>query len=290
MKSDLFVRLLFYYLCSLVIAAILTPLVFHGALFWEAHWPSPTLAHWIGKGFGVFFERIRLGALLLFLPSLWYQYRQQPIFSPKSEKTSVTFFCYALIGAVLVLILCGWVVISNRPDNNILFQKLTPYFVVKSFLGALVVAVLEEWIFRGMIFQSLRMHCPQIIAIIFSSLIFAYLHFRPAPIVQQDIGLWSGFQYLYSYLFETVFSIRWAQFGLLFSFGFLLAAITSTTQTLKAAIGLHFGTVFTLMLLRQALIYNDHAAVFNVNTMISMPLAYVLIYVFSAYFLTKKAR
>lgn len=256
------VKLLLYYIYSLLIAALLTPLIFHGALLWQTTWPSPLLAHWIDKGFGIFFERVRLGALVLFLPAL---YRSQTLLLKKPT----SFFRYAFLGIGLMSI------VTWCSSLEYTFH-ITAAFVLKSFIGALLLAILEEWIFRGILLQSLRTYLPTLIAMFLSSLIFAYLHFRPQFVAQVDSTFGSGFEYLYRYLFEI--QIPWPRFWLIASFGFLLSSVT-IAHHLGAAIGLHFGSVFALMLLRKSGL--------SVDVVTEMPVTYILIYTLSTCFLLK---
>jgi membrane protease YdiL (CAAX protease family) len=268
-------RLLLFYLCSLLIAAIATPLVFNCVVHWHRWSPSTLNTYLIHKGFVVFFDRIRLAALLFFFPTLWKIYRRE--IGSLSDRPNRKIFC--------PLFFQGMGLVAGIFGVKMLFLDFTweipsLFFLTKALLGALLVALLEEWLFRGLIFKLLLRKMRPVLAFASSAFIFAYFHFRPTyslPITQELTTFSNGFYCLYEVIFHSLVGISWFKFLIIFSLGYLLASVYFHTQRLTAAIGLHAGIIFSLTIFKKFTTFPITHPLFGSNDLFDSPLALLLI-------------
>lgn len=123
--------------------------------------------------------------------------------------------------------------------------------IVMAAASALVVAVLEEVLFRGALFGILQKTCTLPAAIVFSSLVYAAVHFLDRPASPQQISWASGLQLLPA--MATGFAERSdliPGFLSLTIAGMILAAAYHRTGNLYCSIGLHAGWIFWLKFYR----------------------------------------
>ncbi|MDR3317390.1 MAG: CPBP family intramembrane metalloprotease [Puniceicoccales bacterium] len=173
-----------------------------------------------------------------------------------------------------------------------LSQKLLP---LKWLLSSIILSFIEEWLFRGLIFKILLKYMRPLLAIIFSSLLFAYFHFRPHYEISSHISyatFLDSFYYLYKVIFCTLANISYLNFLIIFAFGCLLAMIYFHTQNLSAPIGLHAGVVFTFMYLKIYISFPTSHHFFCSNNLLDSPFPLVVIIVaiivFHLYYVCQK--
>jgi len=122
---------------------------------------------------------------------------------------------------------------------------------------AAFVAVLEEFLFRGVLLGFFRQFLAPSLAVLFSSLLFAGVHFVSFPEVARGPVLWwsglatlgkigSGF---------PSWSLFTAAFLVLFAAGLILGWMTTMTGSLWAAIGLHGTWILGQQLFNSATFY-----------------------------------
>jgi uncharacterized protein len=116
----------------------------------------------------------------------------------------------------------------------------------KAGLGAIAVAIVEEILFRGVLFGALRKAHGWVIALIFSSGLFALVHFFQSKSPQPDSIQWfSGFVTLAEmWRGFAEFNQLVPGFLTLFLVGALLALAYQRTGSLYFSIGLHAGWIF----------------------------------------------
>ena len=294
-RYDAILRLLAYYFCSLIIAALLTPVCFNFVLLWHQYSPSQLTNYLVRKGFVIFFERIRILALLIFLPSLLRLGHQLQLshkfiheFNRDSCKLSLR---YAFLGEVLICFVVFIELFSGKQEFFFQLPELSGMNLLllgKIFIGVLLLSVFEEFLFRGIIFDSIRRFAPDSVALIGSSLLFAYFHFRPQYQAPTTYGFLSGFQCLYEVILYTPKFIAWDKFALLFSFGVFLSAAVRYTKSLYASIGIHFGTVIALIFFQKNTYFLDGSHPISLQTIIDSPWTYLLLWGIALYFYIKK--
>ena len=240
-------KLLLYLLGSLVIGALLAPLLFKGGNWIAGHGIFPSLGT---QGFHRYFSRsVEITAILLLWP-LARSLRVRSIaelglcWDPKwGRRLAFGFIAAVALMAVMSLIVfvCGGIVF--RPAEQRLFGELP-----KVIFTAACVGFIEECIFRGAFLGLLQRSMSRLAALLASSLFFAVLHFiQPlATTVTRDDLTWSsGFA-----LIPKVFS-QWsdpvmvgASFTTLLAVGWVLGWAMQSTRSLWLGIGLHAGWVF----------------------------------------------
>ncbi len=154
-------------------------------------------------------------------------------------------FCWAFITfAILAALYAGFEArtLDLKPEPARWLQHLK-----NAALSAGVVGILEELLFRGALFGVLRQRHSFIRAALYSSLLYALLHFLSRPEYTGRVHSASGFVVLAQMLRGfTEFSTMLPAFLNLALIGVLLALVFERTGSLLFSIGLHAGFVFWL--------------------------------------------
>ena len=172
-------------------------------------------------------------------------------FGGKFNKFSINLFNGFLFGLTIMLII-----------EIILFllkiHELDPYrgiwifsnisFLYKSLLAALLIALVEELIFRGAFFSGLYKNTGAFIAVLFTSLVYAAVHFVRYPdlIIETNIGWFTGIEMMPDAFRRFQ---EWAiadYFLTLFIFGVLLGLLRLKHKNIAACIGAHTGVVMLI--------------------------------------------
>jgi membrane protease YdiL (CAAX protease family) len=212
-------------------------------------------------------------------------YRQH---SPKKLATDCDgkiFGQFFILGCFLIPMIFGIKMLIL--DFSLTISPRLYFFLGKSLLGAMALSFLEEWLFRGLIFKILLNPVKPFLATIFSSLLFAYFHFRPhyEPNPSSRFAtLGDGFHCLYEVTFRSLVGISWFKFSIIFSLGCLLATVYFRTRNLLASVGLHGAIVFTLMIFREWIYFPATNFFFGSNDLFNSPLALLVILFFTISF------
>ena len=124
---------------------------------------------------------------------------------------------------------------------------VSPKILGMALASATSVGFLEEWLFRGAIAGLLLRSLPTRAALIWTSGIFAVVHFlKPNPAISiQEVNVWTGFtlvpQMFHQFAQPLLFL---AGFTTLFVFGWILGTAALRTRALWMSIGIHAGLVF----------------------------------------------
>ncbi|MDR0417818.1 MAG: CPBP family intramembrane metalloprotease [Puniceicoccales bacterium] len=271
-----FCSLVSLYFISLLVSSILAPLIFNLVVYWDRYYTCDLTVYCLGKGFVIFFERIRLISFLCFFPLLWKIYRQQLAKRPLNAWNMGMFLRFWAMGSMLIFFIFGIKMLCLRFSWN----ALSYWFIVKSLLGAILIAFLEEWLFRGLILNILLQNGKTFFATLFSSFIFAYFHFRPNYRIdspQTVATLADGFHCFYEVVFHSLVGISWVKFLILFAVGYFLAMFYVYVQELEAPIGLHGGIVVSLTIFRRCINFSETHSFWGSNDLLNSPCALVLI-------------
>ena len=253
-------------LCSLVLAAVISPWVYQAGKLLAAAAESrdlPALFEWLGAAcgrakFGRFFDRAMLLAALILLPLLFRRIRRLKSVSGIRivEPRTRVLWKSALLQAATGFLIAGGLLWGTgailgvagafepkpqQPD----IVKLIP----KIFLPTVVVSLLEEWIFRGLLLGLWLRYARPVTACVGSSLLFAFLHFLKPPastVIQDPAHVLAGFELFGKILLhftEPLFFLT--AFACLFLVGLILAWARVRTGALWFSIGLHAGWIFT---------------------------------------------
>ena len=151
-------------------------------------------------------------------------------------------FCGLLLEPVLLL--------SGAFTMRFGYPHLILFLLPKLILTAGAVAAIEEFLFRGVLLGFFRQAMPPLPAIIFSSLVFAAVHFLNIPPsgagISEALAWWSGLHQL-SAIGGALPPWRILIWSLLtlFTAGVILSWLTIRTGSLWASIGLHGLFIFS---------------------------------------------
>lgn len=237
------VRLLIYFAATILIGALLAPMIYWVCQWIAAHGFFPVLA---GTDFERYFRRALLvAAIALLWPLLRsIQLRSLRDFdlapNPAWKRDLLAGFLFGAIplfcfGAVLILV--G--IYSPEPMVNwLVFTKIIP--------TAIVVPAIEETFFRGLILGILVRSGPKYMSILVTSALYSIVHFLKAPEQTSTIVTWtSGFNSIaHSFAQFADPMLVGASFTTLFLIGWILADARVQTHSLSLPIGLHAGWIF----------------------------------------------
>jgi uncharacterized protein len=237
-------RLLAYFAATLLIGALLAPI-----LFWSAQWLAAhhIFSFLVRYDFEKFFHRALLvAAIALLWPllrALHIKSRRELGLAPNEHRSRD--IISGLLFAAIPLLSCGvLLLISHRYSlrNSISWPALT------GVLGAsVVVPVVEELLFRGLILGILLRRGPRWFAIFLTSAFFSILHFLKTPDQTEAAVSWtSGFMSIthsFGQFHQPMLVV--AGFATLFLLGWILADARIRTESLWLPIGLHAGWIFS---------------------------------------------
>jgi len=237
------VRLLIYLAATILLAALLAPL-----LYWAAQWLS---AHGLFRfltafDFETFFHRALLVALLVLL---WPLLRSIPVRNwqdlslERNQRWSRDLLAGFLLAAI-PLLCCGAALLALHIFS---LRSAVNWLGLTKIIGAAVaVPVIEETFFRGLVLGVLLRSSRKYMSIFITSALFAIVHFLKAPEQTSPIVTWvSGFNSLaHSFRQFANPMLVAAAFMTLFLLGYILADARVRTRSLWLPIGLHAGWIF----------------------------------------------
>jgi len=157
-------------------------------------------------------------------------------------------FAYGLaIMLIIEIILFLLEIHKFDPYRSIwLFSNIS--FLYKALFAAVLIASLEELIFRGAFFSGLHKEAGAFIAVFFTSLVYAAVHFVRYPdlIIEINIGWLTGIEMMPDAFRRFQ---EWAitdYFLTLFIFGVLLSLLRLKHKNIAACIGAHAGIVMLI--------------------------------------------
>jgi len=236
-------RLLAYFAGTLLIGALLAPILFWSAQWLAAHHVLTFLAEY---DFEKFFHRaLLIGLIVLLWPFLrslkirsWHELGLAP-----NEHRSRDFFA-GLFLAIVPLLCCGALLIffHGYSIRNTVRWSATGNLL----LASVFVPLIEELFFRGLVLGIFLRSSTRSAAIVLSSVLFAIVHFLKAPEESSDAVTWaSGFisiAHAFDQFREPLLVL--GGFATLFLLACVLADARIQTRSLELAIGLHCGWIF----------------------------------------------
>jgi membrane protease YdiL (CAAX protease family) len=235
--------LLAYFVATLLIGALLAPILFWAAQSLAAHNVLSFLARY---DFEKFFHRALLvAAIVLLWPllrSLKIKHWNELALAPNHRRARD--FAAGFLLSTVPLLCCTLVLLlaQGYSIRNSIRWSATSSVVTAS----LFVPLIEELFFRGLILGILLRSASRISAIVLTSALFAILHFLKAPEETGATVTWmSGFvsvAHSFDQFREPFFVL--AGFTTLFLLGCILADARIRTRSLWLPFGLHSGWIF----------------------------------------------
>lgn len=254
------------YFGSLAFASLLSPLIFQ-----LTHYLDPDASSYLAnKPFADFYDRARLGFVILLLPVLFIKCGITSTasigFKGSAITTSFKWTTYG-IGMIGIVYIVLFAMDTIAPNHDWSLSKQVEQ-VGSAFIGALVVALFEETFFRGLVFRIFYTAFRPWTAILLSSLFFASLHFKmqDAPLSNlHHSEIWFGQGLFASWQTLTAFSTQFNAilFINLTLVGILLHQCFIWKQNIWANIGLHTGWVLVILSLSRTFKENENANVFT---------------------------
>ena len=232
-----------YFVATIVIGAILAPILFWSAQWLGAHGILSFLARY---DFETFFHRALLVAAVLLL---WPLLRVSHVRSPSDLGLAPNSrwgrdLCAGVVVSAIPLLLCGVLLIAL---HIFAFRHSFAWARFGKMLAAsITVPFIEEAFFRGIVLGLLLRTGRRYIAIFAVSVIFAAVHFLKAPERTSEMVTWlSGFNSIVHALDGIGDQMMVASaLATLFFIGWILADARVLTHSLWLPIGLHAGWIF----------------------------------------------
>ena len=235
--------MLVYFAATILVGALLAPI-----LFWTAHW---FVAHQIWGSlaqldFETFFHR---ALLLAALGLLWPLLRAVEVrttsdlklaANPKWRRDLLAGFLFSAVP----LLCCGAVLLAVHIFS--LRFTISSLALVKIIGASVAVPLIEETFFRGLILGLLLRSGRTYTSIFVTSSLYSIVHFLKAPQGTSTIVTWtSGFNSIAHSLVQFADpTLVAAAFTTLFLIGWILAYARIRTHSLWLSIGLHAGWIF----------------------------------------------
>ena len=236
-------KLAAYFIATILIGAILAPILFWSAQSLAAHGIFSFLARY---DFETFFHRALLIAAVLLLWPLLRVSRVRGLadlgLAPNSRWGRDLFAGAAI--SVVPLLFCGVLLITFHVyafRHSFAWARFG-----KMLLASIAVPFIEEAFFRGIVLGVLLRTGRKYMAIFAVSAIFAAVHFLKAPERTSEIVTWtSGFSSI-AHAFDGIGDPMLVALALatLFFIGWILADARVLTRSLWLSIGLHAGWIF----------------------------------------------
>jgi membrane protease YdiL (CAAX protease family) len=237
-------RLLVFFIATILVGALLAPVLFWGAQWLMAHGLFAFLAKF---DFETFFHRaLLLAAATLFWPLLRSIQVRRPAdldLSPNPRWSR-----HLLLGFVfssIPLLCCGAGLIAFHIYS--LRSHIDLAALAQTLGSAIAVPPIEEIFFRGLVLGILLKSGRQYLAILATSALYSIVHFLKAPDRTSDVVTWiSGFNSIaHSFSQFGQPKLLLAAFTTLFLIGWILADARVRTRSLWLPIGLHAGWIFS---------------------------------------------
>lgn len=255
---------LLWVLCSLMLAAMLTPWIYQGGKWLAAtaelrELPAlvESVAGSCGRAeIGRFFDRALLFSALLLLPGLLWRTKRLRILSANPEPDVRTPLPWGQVLTQLLTagVIAGgflWGMSAILHEAGAFIPKDKPLEAGKLFskvvVPAVVAPLIEEWLFRGLLLGLWLRFTKPAAACIGTSLVFAFVHFLNLPdgvVIADPTHVMAGFELLGKILLhfaDPLFFVT--DFATLLVVGLILAWARLRTGALWFSIGLHAGWV-----------------------------------------------
>lgn len=242
------VKIFLYLFFSVLIGAIVAPIAYWGVALLPVH--DGVLSHFIHSVQQMPFHRyesrsIQVVAFLFLLPTIFslkvYSLSDLSLFPNRFAFTD------SYIG-ILAAIIPLWLLEVFFLSRNwyVLDTDFSFLLLPKIILTAITVALFEEFIFRGVLLGLCRRVFNNEVAIVFTAIIFAGIHFLNFPHINlETVHCWSGLVLLLKagHGFSS-YSLAFGAFITLLIVGVILAWVTIRTESLFLAMGLHGAWIF----------------------------------------------
>ncbi len=251
---------------SLLFAALASPLAFQ-----LVHYLDPDQSGYLAnKSYSRFFDRARLFCVVVLFPLLFIKTglttAEKIGFRGDPRRIAIYWACYGM-GMMAIVYIPLFLIGVLEPLPQFTWTRLINRALI-AIVGATIIGLIEETLFRGLVFRIFYTAFKPPLAILFSSVFFAYLHFKMsgetiAHIPIQEIGFDDGFMAIWYTLTAILEGFNGLLFLNLTLVGIILHQVFLFTRSLWACIGLHAGWVSVIMTLSRNFNETDRANLFT---------------------------
>lgn len=166
------------------------------------------------------------------------------------------------VAILLALVLMLFALEVRMPDPHLAAWSALVGKAAQALLGGLLIAALEETFFRGALYTAIRRRDGLASALIWSSLLYAVLHFlKPGALPEGMVFDSFGSIWMAAQVFVDVW--QWKNVDSLIALlvaGLFLALVRERTGHIGWCIGLHAGWVLVIQMTRRVTDGNDSSA------------------------------
>ena len=255
-RSDI-LKLLAWFLGSLIIGAALAPFLYHGCKAIVQLRVLPSFGDagvWLNSKldnahFGRYFNRSMLiGALICLYPLIRSLKLKKTDLGLAKNPNRLSELSVGFLLSAGILFIFGIVYFQMG-----IFEKTNSFsfrIVLKFMVSAITVSLIEEYLFRGFLFGAVKRTASNFSTLIFISFFFAIIHFLKPPLncarledgdIHFGTGFWTVGQ-IFGQFENPIFIAK--GFATLFVVGLVLGWARIKTSSIWLSIGLHSGWVF----------------------------------------------
>ncbi len=253
------------WVASLLAAALIAPLAYHGVQLWAERSPGGLGSYLAGKDFPRYFDRLRWLLVLAGVPwlcrrtGLWGRRALGLEGGRRAWRAAAAWFAAGLGTVALIAAgqLAGGVVSVRLPAGAGPALSKLGTALLAALLSAVLIAFFEELVFRGVVFQLAARALALSWAVAAAALIFALVHFQRLPgdawSDASPVGPFSGLVVAWRSLAALPANLDPPEFAALILAGAILCLVFVRHRTLVASMGLHAGWVTAAGLHRRLL-------------------------------------
>lgn len=243
-----------FYFSVIALAAIISPILFATTRYLANTYSISLLQHYVDKGFGKFFDRSRWVALAILLPVFLNIIKLKLSRDIGLNRLSISkfikiFFLGCIITSIIYYSLSYIYLFKSK--EVILSQHIVAS--LKMLICALIIGIIEEIIFRGIILNAFARTFSLTVAILLSSIFFAYCHIGAGscPQINTTFEYFDGIKCALWSLYGFTKNMSFMQLANLTTLGMTLSLLTVRYKSILAAISFHTSTVFIIMQVRK---------------------------------------
>lgn len=245
---------------ALLFAGLVAPIAYFALQSIAQGNPDGWAADLVARSFDKFVDRCRYIPILILLPWLMLVVgllgRSQGFLAANDLRRRPGSFVWFVLCLMLGLAMAGLIYVLQINFTWFWPGEVSGFggwakMIFSAALSAILVALIEELLFRSLIFRMFYTAVKPKKAILFASMVYAYLHFSAPPQMlagpNADPGFVAGLQIAGLNAVGAFLNFNVIAFANYTSLGALFCVIYLRARSLWAPIGLHAGIVFVML-------------------------------------------
>ncbi len=229
-------------ICTFLLAALTTPIIYATLLNLYPDLPWP---------FSRVYDRVAMLWVVILLIILRKSFKPHEAITYLSEghwKERLKLICIGAAISVTASLLCIPFIAESSTSWHEMNLQFIYKLAIKIIPAALIISIIEETFFRGLVLSSLQRSFRNIVAVTFTSILYAAVHFI-APLknfVPSSSSPIEGLRYVQAVLLRDITPDFVSAFFGLFLVGITLAITRIRSRSIYLCIGLHSGWVIVV--------------------------------------------